>query len=355
MREQLVCEHCPPEGEAALRERWAAERPRLERLLARVPADQRHVRVALWREREWQRARIVLTMPTGTLVGNGQGDTPAAAIDQAVERLVREIVRHKELLRREALLRRRRRREAELAAAVPELEDDLRRRDRRAFVELLRPLLRDLREHARHELAIARLDGRIAPGALTVSDLFDEVVARAWARFDQRPLDRPLDQWLLGLLHEAMDEAARGTLQSVDLTQPIASAERRPEPETSWVAESEPFWGPPQPLRIEDVLPEAEVPEVIQQLDVEDDARWIAAELRDAPPDERRAFLLWALEGWSDDEIAMLLDRTPESVRNAIERVRARLAEHWHEAREGRIHTHSAAGGDSPEAVTRPA
>jgi DNA-directed RNA polymerase specialized sigma24 family protein/ribosome-associated translation inhibitor RaiA len=355
MREQLVCEHCPPEGEAALRESWEAERPRLERLLARMPADQRHVRVTLWPERGWLRTRIVLTMPTGTLVANGEGDTPAAAVDQAAERLVREIVRHKELLRREALLRRRRRGEAELAAAIPELEDDLRRRDRRAFVALLRPLLRDLREHARHELAIARLDGRIAPLAVTVADVFDEVLARAWARFDQRPVDRPLDQWLLGLLHEVLDESERGTLPSIDLAQPIPAAGRHTEPETSGVTESEPFWGPPEPLRIEDVLPAAEVPEVIQQLDVEDDARWIASELRDAPPDERRAFLLWALEGWSDDEIAMLLGRTSESVRSAIARVRARLAEHWHEAREGRIPTHSASGGSSTEPATRPA
>jgi len=66
----------------------------------------------------------------------------------------------------------------------------------------------------------------VAPGALTVTDAFDEVLARAWARFDERPLDRPLDQWLRGLLHEVLDESKGRPTESIDLTQPVPEAVR---------------------------------------------------------------------------------------------------------------------------------
>jgi len=328
MVEQIICEDCPPSVAAAVRAYWDGKRVRLERLLGRTPPDQRRLRLSVRRSRERYEGRGVLTMPTGTLVASGDGDDPRGAVEQVIDRLAREVVRHRELLRHDALARRRRRRELEFAVAGAPLADDTRRRDEVAFRTLLRPLLRDLRDHARHELVIAQLEGRLAQGSVTVSDLVDEVTLRAWERFADRPADRPFDSWLVELLHEVVDEYAPAA-ESLDPSEPLSTDDPRFESDLGWIVENEPFWGEAEPLRIEDVLPEAELPEVLRLLDAEEQYRWVAAQLRGLPSAERRAFILTVLEGWSDVEVAMLLGRSPDAVRDDVERVRQRLRERW--------------------------
>ena len=121
-----------------------------------------------------------------------------------MDKLRAEIRQHKERLRHEEVHHRRCRRERDFATAEPHLTALHHERDRDVFFDLLRPLLRNLRDHARRELIIAQLEGDILPGELTVSDLLDEVLLRAWDEWNDRPRTQRLDRWLVRLLHEIL-------------------------------------------------------------------------------------------------------------------------------------------------------
>jgi phosphoglycolate phosphatase-like HAD superfamily hydrolase len=128
---------------------WEQKLPRIERLLTRFAADQRQLRLSFACGETGYTSLARLVLPTGTLLV--RTDPPAlehrAAIDQLVDKLTAEIRRHKERLRHEDVHHRRRRR----------------------------------------ELIIAQLEGDIPPGELTVSDLLDEVLLRAWDEWNDRP------------------------------------------------------------------------------------------------------------------------------------------------------------------------
>jgi ribosome-associated translation inhibitor RaiA len=127
---------------------WEQKLPRIERLLPRVAADQRQLRLSFVCGETGYTARAMLALPTGTLLARIDPPAPEhrAAIDHVVDKLTAEIRRHKERLRHEDVHHRRHRREHDFAAAEPYLTGLHHARDREAFFGVLRPLLRNLRD-----------------------------------------------------------------------------------------------------------------------------------------------------------------------------------------------------------------
>jgi len=326
MAEQLVLHDCPPMTRDAVREYWQRKERRLMRLLAPIPADQRYLRLSMRRQKERWVLRLVLLLPTGTLVADewaGAHDW-RAALDRLTDRVVLEIRRHKERLRHDDLYRRKRRRQNDFAQAQAALDSDQQQEQQAAFLELLRPLLRGIAEHARRELTLAQLDGSIRPGELTVSDLLDEVATRAWKGYAQRPRDVSMDQWLVRLLHEVLDEyQAEPAAES--LYERIPPDDARYHVDGGWLAENEPFFEPQTPLTLYETLPDHELPEPWQEVAAEEQRQWILNQLRRLPRPMRRAFTLHVLEGWDEADIAMLQDRSVDEVRQDIQTARQTL------------------------------
>lgn len=325
----------------------------IEQLLAAFPAEQRHVRFTFTPGEAGYLAEAMLTLPTGNLLAR----TPApiadhrAAIDALAEELAAELRRHQRRVRHDEVEGRRRRRERDAAAAAPHL-DTLRAGDDRAgFFDALRPLLRQLRSHARRELTIAQLEGSIPPGDLTVGDLLDEVIVRAWDGWPDRPRDQTLEKWLVGLLHDVLDARDSGRTVRAAAAQPVSLYERLRDSahlehgpaednppaeinpaqpyavENGWAVENNPYWPFVDSLTREDVLPDENSPEPLQTLMAEEQRRAILDELNRFPREARRAFALHVLEGWSVDEISraqhrprIRVDADIEAVRHALRR-----------------------------------
>ena len=313
-----------------VQEYFARKLPRIERLLVWYEEDQRHLRLTLDRQRGIFDMRAVLWLPTGTLVAEGKGDTARAAVDETVDILLREIRRHKELVRKDYLYRRRRYRERELGAAEPYLKRDVEERRREAFFELLRPLLRTVRRHARRELRVLELEGVIPRGEVTPEDLVDEVVAAAWERFPERPHRKPLDLWLIELLDERLKALAERP-EKVLLGSEEAEVEEEPlTPEEDVTEESywlERLFETPERLTLEDLVPDYHAPEAWEELTAEEQRERLEKALVPLSPEERQALFLYALEGYDEDEIAMLQGVDVSEVRERIERARNKLAE----------------------------
>ncbi len=77
-------------GSAKARSYLAEKIPRLERLLARYRTDQRRLEATIFHfakpPKEWE-ARLILHLPTGTLVADNMEASPEAALDVAIDQL----------------------------------------------------------------------------------------------------------------------------------------------------------------------------------------------------------------------------------------------------------------------------
>lgn len=329
METRLVFKGVPEDLHTRARERWKQQEERIERVLRRFRPELRRITVTMEKNRRGYEARGVISVPTGTIIARGKGADWTNAMDDLAERLFREARKHKERLHDDAVSERKRRLQADFTRAGIYLEESRRADAREAFFDLLKPLLGNLREHAGHELAIAQLEGWLEPGEITVSGLLDEILIRAWDRWEERPQDLPLGQWLFGLLHEILDEKmdARGEVELVSLEERPTLDPRHAEAEKDWDADQA-FWFWPDEERVllEDLIPdEGAPPESWKEAEAE--RTWILAQLSEQPRLRRRAYMLYAIEGWEAAEIALLQRRSVDEVEADLAEVRAWLEE----------------------------
>lgn len=325
--QQVVFFDAAPEIGNRLRQYWAGKEARLERLLKSVPAYQRHVRISSSPDGDNREVRIMLMMPAGTLVGVGRSSDWRQALDSALEQLVDQIRGHMKVLRREHLQRRKRRSDSDMAGITPELESHSRQGDKAAFMEQIKPILRSVRDHAHRELVIAQLEGHVAPGDLTVSDLLDEVIVRAWDRYRKNIPGQPLDRMLMTLLHEILDEYGSSRVATESLYQEIPRTDPRYRARIGWADDEEEVWGQADPLTLEEVLPDDEPSEATHRSRAEEQRRWILAQLGTFPRRERRAFTLHMLEGWDEEAIGAFQGRSATEVHEDIENIQRALRE----------------------------
>jgi RNA polymerase sigma factor (sigma-70 family) len=316
---------CSERLKANLQAYWEKKQTRLEKLLKPFRPELRELRLTVYRHEQptrWE-VRGALHLPTGTLAAEQTEADYQSALDRLADVLVTEIKRHKERLRRDYTFRRKDRRREELLAAGPMLERDVNQGRRQAFFDLLRPMLRSLREHARRELHILELEDVLPKGEVTPDDLVDEVLTRAWQQFTARPAHRPLDLWLIDLLHATVEQWRQQP-------PPLALAGQAKEQDEQ-DKESDEWWAElleeTEPLAVEELVPSGEGNEAWERLETEEQRQQLLQLLAELPPSKRQAFELYALEGFEAAEIAMVQDRPEAEVKADIEAVRQFLRE----------------------------
>jgi RNA polymerase sigma factor (sigma-70 family) len=274
--------------------------------------------------------RGAIHLPTGALAAHAENHDPIAALDEIIPELVAELKKHRELVRKDFLFKRKNRRREELSAAGPQLQRNRSANEQADFFQRLRPMLGFLREHARRELRVLEIEGKLHRGEVAVDDVIDEVELRAWQQFDQRPQKLPLDLWLIQLLHQVLEEwIKQEPRQHAELSEP--AEERRPE-DVPQVDDQE-WWQwllddyDDQPPTLEETLPDRSQAPVDEDVsDAELRERALAA-LGELPERQRQAFLLKVLDDYDSAEIAMLQDRSESEVRADLESARRMLRE----------------------------
>lgn len=101
MSEQLVFKDCRPGLKHVIAEYWGQKWPRLERLLTTYRPELRHLRMQVNRGGGHYNTRLVLSLPTGTLSADSRSRSFHESMDGAVDKLVTELRRHKDQIRRE--------------------------------------------------------------------------------------------------------------------------------------------------------------------------------------------------------------------------------------------------------------
>ena len=277
--------------------------------------------------REGTIVSLNLRLPSGQLAAQKSAPNSTAAVKTAFDDLLNQISKHKALLRNSHRWRRRRTVTGRPApevpfeqtiASVPPLtatSDDI-----RSYVNAN---FRRLRLFVERELYFRESSAQIEPGLLSWEEIVDEAVARALDESMEKPDRIALEPWLYRLAIRALDEFESRAAETTEGVNLQGLRRRRSER-----ASDEPrlqFHQPDEAMTTESGIADARIstPEEIAYSD--EMVALVQFALQGASRQDREAFILHALEGFSIEEIASITDRKPEEVTGSIHQAREKL------------------------------
>ncbi|HXZ29498.1 MAG TPA: sigma factor-like helix-turn-helix DNA-binding protein [Terriglobales bacterium] len=265
-----------------------------------------------------------LRLPSGELAAEQSGPTPLAAVKAAFSELLAQVNRHKEQLRN---LRRRRAGKhladhvplqgTVAAVHLPTITDG----DIRSYVDAN---LERLEQFVDRELLYRETTDQLLPGLVTREEVLDEAIAHALSEAEEKPELLSLERWLYRLAIQAIRRLSAENGEAGIAAVPLEQSARRPNVRATDDAELQ-FHQPDEIFLEESVIPDRRVftPEQIAESD--ETVALVESALRDARRQDREAFILFAIEGFTVEEIAAATDRTPEEVNLSLHAARARL------------------------------
>jgi RNA polymerase sigma factor (sigma-70 family) len=267
-----------------------------------------------------------LRLPSSQLAAQAKAPTPTAAIKTAFDELIQQIGRHKELLRSSHKWRHWRGGsqdspepgvpfEQTLAAVLPATisADDI--------GSYVNANLSRLERFVDRELYFRRADEEIPEDSLSTAEVVNEVIARALGGHD-RPEKLSLEPWLYHLALQAMNEMRR---RLYELDSPVhvhLEASRRRQNVQASDESGLQFHQPDEDWTRESAIPDRRVSTPEQVAYSDEVIALVQAALRGAERADREAFLFYAIEGFSLDEIAAITGRPVEAVRESVRRAR---------------------------------
>ena len=239
-----------------------------------------------------------LRLPSGQMAAQESSVTATAAVKAAFDDVTEQLKKHKELLRNHHKWLRRRGPERALAGTVPFEQtmaavkpEVVSPSDIASYVDVNLPRLK---RFIQRELAYREDEARILSGQITVDDVLNEAIADALGEQRDRPERMKLEPWLYRLSKQGID---RLSVQDRE-ERPIAGEGLIPDPTTD--------------------SPE----EMAARLEL---IRLVETTLRDAGRNEREAFILYTIEGFTLEEIADIANCSVEEVRTFIRKAREHL------------------------------
>lgn len=268
-----------------------------------------------------------LRLPSGQMAAQESAPTATTAIKTAFDELLRQIGRHKALLRNSHSWRRRRAAEGTLEPQVPFEETMAAVPPQTATTDDIRSYinanLRRLRLFIEREIFFRESSAQFEPDSLSWEEVLDEAVARALDESIDKPDRIGLEAWLYRLAIQALDDfetrlSSKG--EEVDLQGPRRRRNERASDEARLQ-----FHQPDETMNMESGIADnrTSTPEEIAYSD--EMITLVQYALRAATRRDREAFILNTIEGFSVEEIATITDRKLEQVKESIGKARDKL------------------------------
>ena len=268
-----------------------------------------------------------LRLPSGQMAVQETAPAASAALKTAFDELLKQLTKHKDMLRSSHKWARRRsgttrRAEAEsvpfeqtLAAVQPPTVSP---EDIRSYVNAnLSRLERFVDREIQYREAADLLPG----DSISKEEIIDEAVARALGDGVDKPERLTLEPWLYQLSMRVLDElAASEGIESVGLQDSARKSNVRATDEAHLQ-----YHQPDETLTRESTIRDENTatPEDIAASD--EMVAMVYLALRNASDLDREAFILNAVEGFTIEEIAAISERKPEEVRESIRAAREQL------------------------------
>jgi RNA polymerase sigma factor (sigma-70 family) len=202
------------------------------------------------------------------------------------------------------------------------------------FFNRITPLFGPLKSYIERRLRVASADGEIRTQLYNSSDILDEVVLRAYEQYGHKPADLTLEQWLYRIANQLLERYlkerkardTRGKSLEDFRTKELKTLEELKEVTADaegevWLAEdlddaeyNAPEFTPPQ----ENLTPE-------QELERKEEIDAAVRALSRVPVEDRIVFELYKVQGFSKEEVARIVDVSPDQVPRIAEMVRRQV------------------------------
>jgi DNA-directed RNA polymerase specialized sigma24 family protein len=261
-----------------------------------------------------------LRLPSGQMAAQKKAPAPASAVKAAFDDLLQQITRHKDLLRSTHKFPRWRQGELRAGRQVP-FEDTLASvhppvvsvEDIRTYVNVN---LARLERFVERELYFRETSEQIERESISKEEVVDEAIVRALGNGGEKPERLALEPWLYRLAMRAMDDMAAGADHQNGNVHLEESARKR-----NVRASDEPqlqFHQPDEAILGEDVIADRRVSTPEQIASSDEMLRLVEIALRGTDRSAREAFILQAIEGFTEEEIAAITDRKPDDIRASV-------------------------------------
>jgi RNA polymerase sigma factor (sigma-70 family) len=269
-----------------------------------------------------------LRLPSGQMASQESAPAALPALKAAFEDLVEQLTKHKDMLRSSYKWPRRRREgnsrpqpqvpfEQTLAAApLPTVSPE----DVSTYVNAN---LGRLERFVEREISYREAAALISADCVTREEVIDEAVARAMGDGTDKPEKLALEPWLYRLALQSLDDlAARGSDETASVN--INSSTRKPNVRGSDEPQLQ-YHQPDELQTAESTIADDRTanPEEIASSD--EMVAMVYLALRQAKDIDREAFVLYALESFSVEEIAAITDRKADEVKASIAAAREQL------------------------------
>ena len=297
---------CDEQDEYRIEDYWRSRNLELESKIAAADDEPTELRIAVCQGEDpvvWE-VRAALHVDTRTLDARSTSGKMERALDKVLHILAEKLDRLDEEPIAAAPG------EETLHDVIPLLQQARQSGQSKAFLSHLVPLVSSVQVYARRELHLRQIEDDLPSEQITVADVLDEVIVRAWEKFPRRPETLPIELWLVGLVDEVLAQPDRPVVnESLDEPEEAATGELREAWRDEWIA------------RIDDETTSAAelLPGVASADDWDDYAAdgkhlKLAEMLAQLPRDRRQAFILHAANGFGADEIADFQDRSKDAV-----------------------------------------
>jgi RNA polymerase sigma factor (sigma-70 family) len=267
-----------------------------------------------------------LRLPSGQMAAQESSPTTTAAIKAAFDSIAEQVKKHKELLRNHHKSGRRRGLARAMAETVPFEEtlaaikpEHISSEDISSYVNVNLPRLQ---RFVQREIDYRESQGQLQPGQVAVDDVVGEAIANALSEQQESPERMKLEAWVHRLAMLAIDELALENREDGHV--PLERARGEQNVRASDEARLQ-FHQPDEQLSEENVIPDTTANNPEELAAQEELITLVETTLRDAGRNEAEAFILYAIEGFTPEEIADITNRSVEEVRTSIRKAREHL------------------------------
>jgi RNA polymerase sigma factor (sigma-70 family) len=272
--------------------------------------------------REGMVVSLNLRLPSGQMATHEHGDNATSAVKLAFEALTEQLKRHEAQLRNFHHWLHRRGPLREEVGTVPFEQtfaavksEAISPSDVSGYIDVNLPRLR---RYIERQLAYRESQGQLVPGQVAVDDVLSETISNALGEHDDPPERMKLEPWLYRLANQAIDRLSSPNPEEYRVE---SQTSREEEGDASVLQFNWPNERIDRDYAIADETgnnPE----ELAARREL---ISLVETTLRDAGPNEREAFILFTIEGFTLDEIADITNRGAEEVRASIGRAREYL------------------------------
>lgn len=284
-----------------------------------------HLRVTVEENnaREGFKVSADLKLPSGDMAARQTGDTASAAIKTAFEQLTEQLGKHKDHLRAQWKWPRRRRvgrtrpepqvpfEETLAAVQPPTISSD----DITGYVNAN---LDRLFLFVEREILYRENTGALQRDLVSAEEVVDEVIANALGDSNHRPEKVALEPWLYRLAVRAIGDIGNRNGEQVSGVSLDQAAPRDGRTQHGTDENELQYHQPDESVSNRDLIADSRTASPEASVYTEEMVTMVEAALLKAQPQDREAFLLYVVEGFTPDEIAVISDRSIDQVRKSV-------------------------------------